>query len=136
MLRSRLALSLALVLAYAAVPASAAAPPDVPAALRSVLHWRAIGPARGGRTIAATGVPGRPHEFYVAAVNGGIFKTTDAGRVWTPVFDDQPTAVKADRYGVVMRPRDRDCDRDLVARLVHVNGGRLDRGLVRHHVQA
>ena len=66
--------------------------PTFAAALRNVLHWRAIGPARGGRTIAATGVPGRPHEFYVAAVNGGIFKTTDAGRIWTPIFDDQPTA--------------------------------------------
>ena len=75
-----------------AVPAAPAPPPDAAAALRSVLHWRAIGPARGGRTIAATGVPGRPHEFYIAAVNGGIFKTTDTGRTWTPIFDDQPTA--------------------------------------------
>jgi photosystem II stability/assembly factor-like uncharacterized protein len=73
-------------------PAAAAVPADAPAALRGVLHWRAIGPARGGRTIAVSGVPGRPHEFYIAAVNGGIFKTTDTGRTWTPVFDDQPTA--------------------------------------------
>ncbi|HEY6236091.1 MAG TPA: hypothetical protein VIW69_13400, partial [Candidatus Elarobacter sp.] len=73
-------------------PTAAAVPADPAAALRAVLHWRAIGPARGGRTIAVSGVPGRPHEFYVAAVNGGIFKTTDAGRTWTPVFDDQPTA--------------------------------------------
>ncbi len=95
MLRSRLALSLALVLscsALAAVPGGAAAPPDPASALRNVLHWRAIGPARGGRTIAVTGVPGRPHEFFIAAVNGGIFKTTDTGRTWTPVFDDQPSA--------------------------------------------
>jgi photosystem II stability/assembly factor-like uncharacterized protein len=92
MLRSRLALSLALVLSCSVIPASAAPPPDVPAALRNVLHWRAIGPARGGRTIAISGVPGRPHEFYIAAVNGGIFKTTDTGRTWTPIFDDQPTA--------------------------------------------
>jgi len=92
MLRCRLALLLALVLSYATLPASAAPPPDPGAALRNVLHWRAIGPARGGRTIAATGVPTRPHEFYVAAVNGGIFKTTDTGRTWTSVFDDQPTA--------------------------------------------
>jgi photosystem II stability/assembly factor-like uncharacterized protein len=71
---------------------AAAVPPDPGNVLRNVLHWRAIGPFRGGRTIAATGVPGRPHEFYIAAVNGGIFKTTDTGRTWTPVFDDQPTA--------------------------------------------
>jgi len=75
-----------------ALAAAAAVPPDPAAALRGVLHWRAIGPARGGRTIAVSGVPGRPHEFYVAAVNGGVFKTTDTGRTWTPVFDDQPTA--------------------------------------------
>ena len=92
MLRSRLALTLALAFSCSALPASAAPPSDAVAALRNVLHWRAIGPARGGRTIAISGVPGRPHEFYVAAVNGGIFKTTDSGRVWTPIFDDQPTA--------------------------------------------
>ena len=92
MLRSRLALSLALVFSCSALPAWAAPPFDPAAALRNVLHWRAIGPARGGRTIAISGVPGRPHEFYIAAVNGGIFKTTDSGRIWTPIFDDQPTA--------------------------------------------
>ncbi|MDB5071732.1 MAG: glycosyl hydrolase repeat-containing protein [Candidatus Eremiobacteraeota bacterium] len=71
---------------------AAAAPRDTVAGLRGVLHWRSIGPFRGGRTVAATGVPGRPHEFYIGAVNGGIFKTTDAGRTWAPVFDDQPSA--------------------------------------------
>ncbi|MBV8750237.1 MAG: exo-alpha-sialidase, partial [Candidatus Eremiobacteraeota bacterium] len=74
------------------VPAPAAPAAADPAALRNVLHWRAIGPFRGGRTIAATGVPGRPHEFYIGAVNGGVFKTTDGGRTWNPIFDDQPSA--------------------------------------------
>ncbi len=55
------------------------------------LHWRNIGPFRGGRTKAASGVPGRPNEFYVGVVNGGVWKTTDYGRTWTPIFDDQPT---------------------------------------------
>jgi len=73
-------------------PAPAAPAAADPAALRNVLHWRAIGPFRGGRSIATTGVPGRPHEFYIAAVNGGVFKTTDGGRTWTPIFDDQPSA--------------------------------------------
>lgn len=55
------------------------------------LRWRCIGPHRGGRTVGASGVPGRPNEFYIGVNNGGVWKTTDFGRVWTPIFDDQPT---------------------------------------------
>ena len=51
-----------------------------------------LGPFRGGRTDAVTGVPGRPNEFYFGSVNGGVWKTIDAGRVWLPVFDSQPVA--------------------------------------------
>jgi photosystem II stability/assembly factor-like uncharacterized protein len=51
-----------------------------------------LGPFRGGRVAAATGVPGRPNEFYFGAVNGGVWKTIDAGRVWLPVFDSQNTS--------------------------------------------
>jgi photosystem II stability/assembly factor-like uncharacterized protein len=60
--------------------------------LTSGLRWRMLGPFRGGRVDAATGVPGRPNEFYFGAVNGGVWKSIDAGRVWTPVFDSQPVA--------------------------------------------
>ncbi len=56
------------------------------------LDWRMLGPFRGGRCDAASGVPGRPDEFYFGHVNGGVWKTTDAGRTWLPVFDDQPVA--------------------------------------------
>jgi photosystem II stability/assembly factor-like uncharacterized protein len=55
------------------------------------LHWRSIGPFRGGRTRAVAGVPSQPNVFYIAQVNGGIWKTDDYGRTWTPIFDDQPT---------------------------------------------
>lgn len=60
--------------------------------LYSGLHWRMLGPFRGGRTDAVCGSPGRPNEFYFGAVNGGVWKTIDAGRVWLPVFDSQPVA--------------------------------------------
>ena len=55
------------------------------------MRWRMIGPHRGGRTKAAVGVPDQPNVFYVAFVNGGVWKSTDYGRVWRPLFDDQPT---------------------------------------------
>ena len=57
----------------------------------TALHWRSVGPFRGGRTRAVCGVPAQPNVYYLAPVNGGVFKTTDFGRTWTPVFDNQPT---------------------------------------------
>jgi hypothetical protein len=55
------------------------------------MRWRMIGPFRGGRTVAASGVPGNTNVFYMAPNNGGVWKTTDAGRTWAPIFDAQPT---------------------------------------------
>jgi photosystem II stability/assembly factor-like uncharacterized protein len=56
------------------------------------LKWRLIGPFRGGRVVAVAGVPGDSTTFYFGSVNGGVWKTTDAGTVWTPIFDKQPVA--------------------------------------------
>ncbi len=65
---------------------------EVPASALSGLKWRLLGPFRGGRVDAVAGVRGRPNEFYFGHVNGGVWKTVDGGRVWTPVFDSQPVA--------------------------------------------
>jgi hypothetical protein len=52
------------------------------------MRWRCIGPFRGGRTVAISGVPHQPNVFYMAAVNGGVWKTTDFGNTWNTIFDD------------------------------------------------
>src|SRR5271169_1648270 len=64
----------------------------IPPELVGGLKWRLIGPFRGGRAVAVAGVPGDSTTFYFGSVNGGIWKTTDAGVVWTPIFDGQPVA--------------------------------------------
>ncbi len=70
---------------------SAASAQTVAQSSYSALHWRFVGPLRGGRTVGLSGVAGRPNLFYIAAVNGGIWRTEDAGRTWVPIFDGQPT---------------------------------------------
>src|SRR5258708_6820258 len=84
--------SLAVALLLGLATAAPAAPPAVARvdpALFQELRWRLIGPFRGGRVLAATGVPGEPHHFYFGSVNGGVWETDDAGRTWRPIFDGQ-----------------------------------------------
>ena len=85
-----MALAAAIISIGAALPAAAHGQQADPR-LYSSLRWRMIGPFRAGRTVGAVGVPERPGVFYIGVNNGGVWKTTDYGRVWTPIFDDQPT---------------------------------------------
>ncbi len=55
--------------------------------LYSALEWRSIGPYRGGRSAAVTGVPGKPNLFYMGATGGGVWRTNDAGNTWTNISD-------------------------------------------------
>jgi len=59
-------------------------------ALFGDLHWRLVGPFRGGRALAVSGVPGNPNRFYFGSVDGGVWQSDNAGRTWRPIFDRQP----------------------------------------------
>ena len=80
--------TVAAVVTAAALPLCAA---PVPPSLYQEMHWRLIGPFRGGRTRAVAGVPGNPTVLYIGVCNGGVWRSDDYGRTWEPIFDDQPT---------------------------------------------
>ncbi len=74
--------------AQTAAPSAGAIDP----ALYSSLHWRGIGPYRGGRALAVTGVSGEPGLFYFGAAGGGVWRSINSGASWTPIFDPEPIA--------------------------------------------
>src|SRR5262245_29347703 len=90
-LRTLGALVLLLGGALTTVSLPAQQPPSIDPSLFADMRWRNIGPFRAGRTKAAAGHPSQPYTFYIGMCNGGVWKTTDAGRTRKPICDDQQT---------------------------------------------
>ncbi|HEY2179637.1 MAG TPA: hypothetical protein VGH15_13745, partial [Caulobacteraceae bacterium] len=82
--------SIILLAGAAVLAARAALAGPVNPALFQDLHWRSIGPFRGGRVLAVAAAPDAANRFYFGAVNGGVWKTDDAGRTWAAIFDSAP----------------------------------------------
>ncbi|MBV9670380.1 MAG: hypothetical protein JOZ43_05435, partial [Acidobacteriales bacterium] len=74
-----------------AVPALAFSQAQMNLRIYDEMQWRCIGPHRAGRTVAISGVPGQQNVYYMAPNNGGVWRTTDFGQTWFPIFDGQPT---------------------------------------------
>jgi photosystem II stability/assembly factor-like uncharacterized protein len=87
-----LALALAVSFTAGLLPRALAQQARIDASVYSGLRWRSIGPFRGGRVNGVSGVPGQSNTFYFGSVGGGVWKTTNAGRTWLPIFDSQPIA--------------------------------------------
>ncbi|HKI01177.1 MAG TPA: hypothetical protein VKK31_04305 [Thermoanaerobaculia bacterium] len=104
MIRRLVSLSLALTLALASVAGAAAVPPES----FSALKWRLVGPLRAGWATAAAGLPGKsgePETFLFGAADGGLWKTTDAGRTWSPLFQNESSASVGDLAVAQSDPR-------------------------------
>src|SRR5260221_14457937 len=79
----------AFTLILAARGAEAPVKPIVDESLYAGMKWRLVGPLRGGRALAVEGVAGEPNLYYFGAVAGGVWKTTDSGQTWTPLFQNE-----------------------------------------------
>jgi photosystem II stability/assembly factor-like uncharacterized protein len=88
MTRQRIAILTSAALAFVAASILFSAPPDTyPSTFWSGMRFRQIGPFRGGRVTAVTGVPSEPFTFYMGSTGGGVWKTTDAGHSWSNISD-------------------------------------------------
>jgi photosystem II stability/assembly factor-like uncharacterized protein len=74
---------------HAAAPANTNPNTTIDPKLYGAMKWRLIGPFRGGRALAVTGVVSQPNTYYMGAVAGGVWKTADGGLTWDPLFDKQ-----------------------------------------------
>jgi photosystem II stability/assembly factor-like uncharacterized protein len=83
---NRIAISAGLIAVVASTVTAQAADP-----LFSAMRWRQIGPTRAGRARALAGVPSQPNVFYIGFDNGGVWRSTDYGSTWEPLFDKEPT---------------------------------------------
>ena len=83
---------LVLVLAIALATTARAREESIPQRAYGDLHWRLLGPFRGGWATAVTGIPGDPATFYLGSADGGVWRTTDAGSSWRPLFEGQSSA--------------------------------------------
>src|SRR6476620_11865906 len=77
------------IVAQAQTAARAPMMPTVDPAFFNGLHYRLVGPSRGGRVTTVTGVPSQPKTFYMGVASGGLFRTTDGGVSWQPLTDGQ-----------------------------------------------
>jgi len=83
---------IAFAMSAASLPAQQKSTQPVDPSLYAGMRWRLIGPYRAGRVSAVAGIPGDAAVYYMGTPGGGVWKTTDAGRVWKPIFDDQHVA--------------------------------------------
>jgi photosystem II stability/assembly factor-like uncharacterized protein len=84
-------LSGALVLAQSQSPSSSSSSSSSAVDIASAMHWRQIGPTRAGRARAVAGVPSQRNVAYIGFDNGGVWRSTDYGSNWTPIFDREST---------------------------------------------
>lgn len=80
------------VFATGVIDAAAARAQRIPESAYAEMQWRMIGPFRAGKVNAVAGIPGNPAVYYFGANGGGVWKTTDGGTVWKPIFDKGPVA--------------------------------------------